>query len=126
MQSRVSMNRMPVINRMELHMYMTKIAFKMKLMPGCRAEYKRRHDTIWPELVELLRESGISDYTIFLDEENNTLFAVQRQESKGRSSQELGSNPIVQRWWAYMADIMETNADNSPVSVPLTPIFHLE
>jgi L-rhamnose mutarotase len=104
---------------------MKRVAFKMKLMPGCREEYQKRHDEIWPELVLLLKESGISDYSIFLDEETNTLFAVQRQED-GQSSQDLGDNPIVKKWWAYMEDIMETNADNSPVSKPLKEVFYLD
>jgi len=94
-------------------------------MPGCKEEYQKRHNEIWPELVLLLKESGISDYSIFLDEETNTLFAVQRQE-EGQSSQDLGDNPIVKKWWAYMEDIMETNADNSPVSKPLKEVFHLD
>lgn len=97
----------------------------MKLMAGCQDEYKRRHDAIWPELVELLKENGVRDYSIFLDEETDTLFAVQRQAG-GHSSQELGDYPVLQRWWAYMADIMETNADNSPVSVPLAEVFYME
>ena len=101
-----------------------KIAFKMKLKPGFKAEYKKRHDEIWPELSTLLKENGISDYSIFLDEETNTLFAVQRQN--GNSSQDLGSTQIVQKWWAYMADIMETNADNSPITFPLEMVFHLD
>jgi len=101
-----------------------KVAFKMKLQPGMKAEYEKRHAEIWPELAELLSKSGISDYSIFLDEETNTLFAVQRLS--GSSSQELGSNPIVQKWWEFMADIMEANADFSPVSIPLTPVFHLD
>lgn len=100
-----------------------KIAFKMKLKPGFEAEYKKRHDEIWPELATLLKESGISDYSIFLDEETNNLFAVQQQS--GSSSQDLGSTQIVQKWWAYMADIMETNADNSPKTFPLEMVFHL-
>ncbi len=98
----------------------------MKLMPGCREEYQKRHDEIWPELATLLTESGISDYSIFLDEETNTLFAVQQQSNVGQSSQDLGLHPIVQRWWAYMADIMETNADRSPVSKSLKLVFHLD
>ncbi|NGM73422.1 L-rhamnose mutarotase [Sphingobacterium sp. SGL-16] len=101
-----------------------KVAFKMKLKPGMKAEYEKRHAEIWPELAELLSKSGISDYSIFLDEETNTLFAVQRLS--GSSSQELGSNTIVQKWWEFMADIMETNADSSPVSIPLIPVFHLD
>lgn len=104
---------------------MTRIAFKMKLKPGCEAEYKKRHDAIWPELKELLKQSGISDYSIFLDPETNTLFAVQKQEGGG-SSQDLGNNPIVQKWWKFMADIMETNADHSPVSVSLKEVFYLQ
>ncbi|MBT2563869.1 L-rhamnose mutarotase [Pedobacter sp. ISL-68] len=101
-----------------------KIAFKMKLKPGFETEYKKRHDEIWPALSTLLKENGISDYSIFLDEETNTLFAVQQQN--GNSSQDLGSTQIVQKWWAYMADIMETNADNSPKTFPLEMVFHLD
>ena len=98
----------------------------MKLMPNCREEYKRRHDEIWPEMVALLKEAGVSDYSIFLDEESDTLFAVQRQSEEGSSSQDMGANPVVQRWWRYMADIMETNADFSPTSIPLKQVFHLD
>lgn len=97
----------------------------MKLLPGFRDEYVRRHNEIWPELVELLKESGVSDYSIFLDEETDTLFAVQRQEGR-KSSQDLGASPIVKRWWAHMADIMETHVDDSPVSIPLVQVFHLD
>ncbi|MEJ5964238.1 L-rhamnose mutarotase [Pedobacter immunditicola] len=103
---------------------MAKIAFKMKLKTGAKTEYRKRHEEIWPELVILLKQTGISDYSIFLDEETNTLFAVQQQD--GTSSQELGSTKIVHKWWAYMADIMETNPDNSPVSIKLEQVFHLD
>lgn len=103
---------------------MLRFAFKMKLKPGYAAEYKKRHDEIWPELVQLLKEAGVSDYSIFLDEESHTLFAVQKQN--GASSQDLGNTEIVQKWWAYMADIMETNPDHSPVTLPLKEVFHLE
>ena len=104
---------------------MEKIAFKMKLNPGFKEEYKRRHDEIWPELKELLSQNGIRDYTIFLDEETNSLFAVQYQ-SGDSSSQDLETNPIVQKWWKYMADIMEANSDSSPVSIPLEKVFHMD
>ncbi len=100
-------------------------AFKMKLLPGCKDEYKRRHDAIWPELEKLLKDAGISDYTIFLDEDTNTLFAVQKISGK-ENSQALGKTEIVKQWWAYMADIMEVNADNSPVTVPLHEVFHID
>lgn len=104
---------------------MSKIAFRMKLNPGFKEEYKRRHDEIWPELKALLKDSGISDYTIFLDEETNILFAVQQQDGE-HAAFDLGDNIVVKKWWAYMADIMETNPDNSPVSVPLTRVFHMD
>ena len=97
----------------------------MKLKPGCEAEYKKRHDEIWPELAELLKNSGISGYSIFLDRETGLLFAVQ-QQSGTQGSQDLGTNPVVRRWWDYMSDIMETNPDNSPVTIPLTEVFYLE
>lgn len=104
---------------------MKRFAFKMKLKPGYKDEYKKRHDEIWPELKELIKESGVSDYSIFLDEETNILFAVQKQ-SGDSSSQDLSSNPVVQKWWAYMADIMDTNPDNSPVTIPLDEVFYME
>jgi L-rhamnose mutarotase len=105
---------------------MKKIAFKMKLKaPGCREEYIRRHNAIWPELKSLLSASGVRDYTIFFDEETLSLFAVQYQEGES-SSQDLGANPIVRKWWNYMADIMETNPDSSPVSIPLERVFHMD
>jgi len=101
-----------------------KVAFKMKLKPGFEQEYQKRHNEIWSELSALLKQNGISDYTIFLDEETNILFAVQQQS--GQSSQDLGQTEIVQKWWAYMADLMDVNADKSPVSVPLKQVFHLD
>jgi len=104
---------------------MKRTAFTMKLKPGFRDEYKRRHDEIWPELKSLLKETGISEYSIFLDEDSDTLFAFQKIEEDSRGSQDLGKSDIVQRWWAYMADIMETEADNSPVSRKLTELFFL-
>lgn len=104
---------------------MTRLAFKMKLKPGCAPEYKSRHDKIWPELAAMLREKGISDYSIFLDVETNALFAVQKLTGAG-SSQDLGTLDVVRRWWEYMSDIMETNPDKSPVSIPLAEVFRLE
>jgi L-rhamnose mutarotase len=103
---------------------MEKIAFKMILRPGCKDEYVARHRALWPELAALLKEAGVSDYTIFLDEATHTLFAVQLTTGAA-SSQDLRTHPVVQRWWAYMADLMETNPDQSPVSVPLEKVFHL-
>ncbi|MCL5268477.1 MAG: L-rhamnose mutarotase [Bacteroidetes bacterium] len=104
---------------------MKRLAFKMKLKSGCRDEYIRRHNAIWPDLKALLSASGVRDYSIYLDEATNTLLAVQSQEGE-QTSQDLGSNPIVQRWWKYMSDIMETNPDNSPISVSLEEVFHMD
>jgi L-rhamnose mutarotase len=104
---------------------MKRKAFKMKLKASYAKEYKKRHDEIWPELSKLLKDSGVSDYSIFLDQETNTLFAIQKQEGDS-SSQDLGNDPVVQKWWKYMADIMESNEDFSPVTVPLTEVFHLD
>ena len=104
---------------------MKRHAFKMKLNPGFKEEYKKRHDEIWPELIKLLKDAGISNYSIFFDEETNTLFAYQERSGK-TSSQDLGSTEIVKKWWKYNAEIMETNPDNSPVSVPLQQVFYME
>lgn len=104
---------------------MKREAFKMYLKPGYEAEYERRHREIWPEVKQLLKESGVSDYSIYQDKDTNILFAVQKVSGEA-SSQDLGDNPIIQKWWAYMADIMETNPDNSPVSIPLKEVFHMD
>ena len=103
---------------------MEKYAFKTRLNPGCKAEYIKRHDAIWPELVTLLKEAGVSDYSIHLDEETNTLFGVLwRRDDHGMAA--LPAHPVMQRWWAHMADIMATHPDNEPVATPLTPVFHM-
>lgn len=104
---------------------MTRSAFKMFLKPGCEAEYEKRHNEIWPELSNLLKDAGVYDYSIFWDKETNILFAVQKNNGEG-GSQDLGSTEIVQKWWAYMADIMETNPDNSPISIQLPEVFYME
>ena len=97
----------------------------MKLNPGQAEEYKKRHNAIWPELKKLLKDSGVSEYSIFFDEETNILFAFQKQAGE-QGSQDLGQTEIVQKWWKFMADIMETNPDNSPVSIPLEEVFYME
>ena len=100
-------------------------AFRMQLYPGMAEEYRRRHEAIWPELVTLLREAGIGDYSIFLDPETNALFGIlSRKPDHGMG--ELPKHPVMQRWWAAMADIMETHPDNEPVAVPLQPMFHMD
>jgi L-rhamnose mutarotase len=104
---------------------MEKIAFKMQLNPGQKEEYRRRHDLIWPELVDLLREAGISDYSIHLNEETGALFGVLWREENHKMD-DLRSHPVMQRWWAHMADIMETRPDNEPVVSPLETMFHMQ
>ncbi len=104
---------------------MERLAFKMYLNEGQKEEYQKRHNELWPELKKMLKESGVSDYSIFFDEETSTLFAVQKV-SGGSGSQDLGQTEIVQKWWKFMSDIMKTNPDNSPVSVPLEEVFYLE
>lgn len=104
---------------------MEKIAFTMTLLPGHEAEYKKRHDEIWPELSETLKKAGVSDYSIYFDASSNTLFAVlKRTDDHGMD--DLPLDPIVKKWWAFMADIMETHPDNSPITNDLKEVFHLD
>lgn len=104
---------------------MIRRAFTMKLKPGCAAEYKRRHDALWPELARELRAAGISDYSIFLDEDTLTLFAVQKL-ADNHTADRLPESRVLRRWWDAMAPLMETNADNSPREWPLREVFHLD
>ncbi len=103
---------------------MKRVAFKMHLKAGQEKEYTRRHNAIWPELSALLKTAGIAEYSIFFDAETNTLFGVQQLTGE-QGSQDLADNPIVKQWWAYMADIMEVNEDDSPTSTPLQEVFYL-
>lgn len=104
---------------------MEKYAFTMQLHPGCEAEYKKRHDEIWPELLTLLKQTGISDYSIYLDRETNILFGVLLRASDHKMDT-LPLDPVMKKWWAHMADIMQTKADNEPVATPLETVFHME
>jgi len=99
-------------------------AFTMQLKPGFEAEYQRRHDEIWPELSDLLHEAGVSDYSIFLDEKSLVLFGVLKR-TDDHTMDDLPNTPLMKKWWAYMADIMDTNPDNSPVAVALKPVFYM-
>ncbi|PVB60087.1 L-rhamnose mutarotase [Labrenzia sp. 011] len=104
---------------------MEKIAFKMMLHPGMEAEYRKRHEEIWPELTGLLKEAGISDYSIHLDRETHILFAVLWRRD-GHGMDDLPAHPVMRRWWAHMADLMVTQPGNEPVTVPLETVFHLD
>lgn len=103
---------------------MEKYAFKMKLAAGMKDEYKRRHDGIWPELVQLLHAAGVSDYSIHLDEDTNILFAV-LWRTADHGMDDLPNHPVMQRWWTYMADIMETEPNNAPVVQALETVFYM-
>jgi len=100
-------------------------AFRMKLKSGHIAEYKRRHDEIWPELSQLLHAAGIYDYSIFLDEETLHLFAVLKLEADN-TRDTLPRHPLMRRWWDHMRDLMETHPDGRPIEWPLVPVFHLD
>ncbi len=103
---------------------MQRHAFKMRLNPGMEAEYTRRHDAIWPELVQLLKDTGISNYSIHLDRETNTLFGyLERRDD--HTMVDLPNHPVMKKWWAYMGDIMATNPDGSPVAIPLAETFYM-
>ncbi|MBY4892006.1 L-rhamnose mutarotase [Rhodobacteraceae bacterium N5(2021)] len=103
---------------------MEKFAFKMQLNPECLDEYRNRHEKIWPELVDLLKKAGVSDYSIHLDEETGVLFGV-LWRTDDHTMDALPDHPVMQRWWAHMADIMATHPNNEPVAKPLTPVFHM-
>ncbi|MEX2513518.1 MAG: L-rhamnose mutarotase [Cyclobacteriaceae bacterium] len=96
----------------------------MKLIPGKEKEYEKRHNEIWPELTHLLKSAGIISYYIYLDKESGTLFAFQELTDDAQTA-ELPEHPVMKKWWAHMADIMETNSDYSPKVKKLEPVFTL-
>ena len=104
---------------------MKRVAFKMFLKKGMEEEYVKRHGAIWPELRQIIANQGVFDYSIFLDRETNILFAVQKVKG-GVGSQVRDESGVIQRWWDYMADIMEVNPDNSPKMADLTEVFYME
>ena len=103
---------------------MIRKAFVMQLRPGCEAEYERRHNPIWPELQAILQSHGVGNYSIFLEPGTGKLFAYAEIETEARW-QAIAATDVCQRWWAYMKDLMDTNADNSPVSNELVEVFYL-
>lgn len=96
----------------------------MQLHRGFEEEYRRRHDNLWPDLKDLLKKHGVSEYSIFLDEDTNTLFGMMQVEDPAKL-ENMPEHPVMKKWWAYMRDIMDTNPDNSPVSIPLKEVFYL-
>jgi L-rhamnose mutarotase len=104
---------------------MKRNVFAMQLKPGNEAEYKRRHDEIWPELKAELRKAGVSDYSIYLDPQTLRLFAIQSL-ADDETNDLLPQNPIVRKWWDSMKNLMETNPDNSPKVWALNEMFHMD
>ncbi len=104
---------------------MIRKAYKMKLMPGFEKEYEKRHSKIWPDVKQMIKENGISDYSIYWDRETNYLFSSMKvDEAKQDSAMKV--NAVRDKWWAFMKDIMETNEDNSPISTELLEVFHID
>jgi L-rhamnose mutarotase len=101
-----------------------RVAFVMQLHKGCEEEYRRRHASLWPELASLLRDTGIRDYSIFLDEETLRLFAILQIDDAAKLD-DLAEEPVMRRWWEYMKELMDTNADGSPVVRPLKEMLYL-
>ena len=103
---------------------MHRVAFRMQLYKGFEEEYKKRHAQLWPELEALLKSTGISEYSIFLDETTNSLFGIFKAQDL-KTLDNLPAQPVMKRWWKYMDDIMETNDNHSPLSIPLKEVFYL-
>ncbi|MEP1612097.1 MAG: L-rhamnose mutarotase [Roseobacter sp.] len=101
-----------------------RFVFRMQLNAGAAEEYRKRHDEIWPEVVDLLKSAGISDYSIHLDEETNLLIGI-LMRTQNHAMDDLPNHPIMRKWWAHMADLMETHADNAPVAVELPGQFFM-
>ncbi len=104
--------------------FMNRVAIKMHLYKGFEEEYQKRHDILWLDLQQLLKGSGINEYSIFLDKNTNELFGFLKIEDSSKLD-ELPASPVMKKWWAYMQDIMECNPDNSPVSTTLNEVFYL-
>ena len=99
--------------------------FKMRVYHNCHEEYERRHNLLWPEMKEMIHNYGGRNYTIFLDKDTDTLFGyleVEDEELWAKSA----DDPVCRKWWDYMADVMDTNEDNSPVRIDLKEVFHLD
>ena len=103
---------------------MIRKAFVMSVNAGAEAEYERRHNPIWPELEQTLLKHGVHSYSIFLHSETRQLFAYVEFKSVAQW-EAIAATGVCQRWWAYMREIMPSNADNSPVSKELREVFHM-
>ena len=104
---------------------MIRKAFLMTVNADAHDEYERRHKRIWGDLREVLKGHGVSNYSIFLETNTSQLFGYAEIESEELWAK-IAETDECKRWWAFMKDIMPSNADNSPVSVNLTKVFHLD
>ncbi len=104
---------------------MKRVSFKMKLKSGCKDEYQKRHDDIWPDLVEELSSFGLSDFYIYWDKDTDILFATYKQDESNNDKTQPGGI-VQQKWWEYMKDLMEVNRDYSPVIIPLEELFYMK
>ncbi len=104
---------------------MKRIAFVMSVNKGEEEEYEKRHNPVWPEMDAILKENGVHNYSIFLHPETNQLFAYAEIEDEEKWNS-IGNTDDCRKWWAYMKDIMPSNQDNSPVSLDLREVFHME
>jgi L-rhamnose mutarotase len=104
---------------------MLRKAFVMSVHPGLEAEYRRRHTPVWPDLVDVLKAHGVANYSIFLHPETLQLFgyAETRDEAQWAA---IAQTEVCRRWWMHMREIMPSNSDNSPVSVGLEEVFHMD
>ena len=104
---------------------MIRKAFVMQVHPGREAEYARRHQPIWADLTAVLRAHGAHNYSIFLDADTRQLFGYVEIEDEARWAA-VAQTDACQRWWRFMADLMPSNPDHSPVSRGLNEVFHLD
>ena len=106
---------------------MKRFAFKMFLKPGMEKEYERRHAQLWPELKQQIHDAGVRNYSIYWDRDTNILFGYQEVEEGASNTQDASAaDEVTLRWWEYMKDLMETNDDNSPVTITIQEVFQLD
>ena len=104
---------------------MIRKGFKMKLYPGMEKEYEKRHNELWPEMQDMIHAYGGKNYSIFLDPDTLVLYGYIELEDAEKWDKSADT-AICRKWWDFMADIMETNPDNSPYSRPINEVFHLD
>ena len=104
---------------------MIRKAFRMSVDSDQCQEYERRHNPIWPELQEVLKAHGVHSYSIFLDPGDGGLFGYVEIEDEARW-QAIAETAVCRKWWRYMSEIMPSNPDDSPRSVDLREVFHVD